>query len=195
MYIPCSVEIPQALAKLAGYHSSTSRECTEVEYASPEWEWAMVEETGTPSTRMRAHEELEAETDALGSDESEGKITDLPFKNVGQFTRFLDKRRLQIQRTMDSIEKAYPCNSVSQEQNAGLSYLTPTHSTGTASRVADKQDKPDKPARSRNSRRRNLRQEALDSTDNDDILADASIPPLDPKRLMTSKVCQASRDL
>jgi hypothetical protein len=49
-------EIPQAMAKLAGYHSPTSRECTEVEYASPEWEWAMVEEPGTPSTRKRAHE-------------------------------------------------------------------------------------------------------------------------------------------
>jgi len=113
-------EIPQAMAKLAGYHSPTSRECTEVEYASPEWEWAMVEEPGTPRTRKRAHEQLEAEIDALGSDESEGEITDLPFKNVGQVTRFLDKRQLQIQRTMDSIEKAFPGNSVSRVQNAGL---------------------------------------------------------------------------
>jgi hypothetical protein len=48
-----------------------------VEYASPEWEWAMVEEPGTPSTRKRAHEQLEAEIDAVGSDESEGEITDL----------------------------------------------------------------------------------------------------------------------
>jgi hypothetical protein len=107
------------LAKLAGYHSPTSRECTEVEYASPEWEWAMVEEPGTPRTRKRAHEQLEAEIDALGSDESEGEITDLPFKNVGQVTRFLDKRQLQIQRTMDRTEKAFPGNSVSPVQNAG----------------------------------------------------------------------------
>ncbi len=61
----------------------------EVEYASPEWEWAMVEEPGTPSTRKLAHEQLEAEIDALGSDESEGENTDLQFKNVGQVTRFL----------------------------------------------------------------------------------------------------------
>jgi hypothetical protein len=53
-------------------------------------------------------------------------------------------------------------------------------------------DKPDKQERSLKSWCRNLRQEELDST-NDDVLADASIPPLDPKRLMTSKVCQASR--
>jgi hypothetical protein len=124
-----------------------------------------------------------------------GEINDLPFKNVGQVTRFLDKRQLQIQGTMNRIEKAFPGNSVSQVQNAGLSYLTQTHLAGTASRVADKQDKPDKPARSRNSGRRNLRQEALDSTDDDAVLADASIPPLDPKRLMMSKVCQASRNL
>ena len=63
-----------------------------------------------------AHEQLEAEIDALGSDESEGEITDLPFKNVGQVTRFLDKRQLQIQRTMDRIEKAFPGNSVSRIQ-------------------------------------------------------------------------------
>jgi hypothetical protein len=74
------------LAKLAGYHSPTSRECTEVEYASPEWEWAMVDEPSTQSTRKRAHEQLEAEIDALGSDESEGEINDLPFKYVGQVT-------------------------------------------------------------------------------------------------------------
>ena len=79
----------------------------------------MVEEPGTPRTRKRAHEQLEAEIDALGSDESEGEITDLPFKNVGQVTRFLDKRQLQIQRTMDRIEKAFPGNSVSRVQNAG----------------------------------------------------------------------------
>ena len=90
-----------------------------MEYESPEWEWAMVEEPGTPSTRKRAHEQLEAEIDALGSDESEGEISDLPFKNVGQVTRFLDKQQLQIQPTMDRIEKAYPGNSMSQEQNAG----------------------------------------------------------------------------
>ncbi len=82
----------------------------------------MVVEPGTPSTRKRVHEQLEAdsEIDALGSDESEGEITDLPFKNVGQVTRFLDKRQFEIQRTMDSIEKAFPGNSVSQVQNAGL---------------------------------------------------------------------------
>ena len=79
----------------------------------------MVEEPGTPSTKKLACEQLEAEIDALGSNESEGEITDLPFKNVGQVTRFLDKRQLQIQRTMDRIEKAYPGNSISQEQNAG----------------------------------------------------------------------------
>ena len=113
-------EFPQAMAKLAGYHSPTSRECTEVEYASPEWEWATVEEPGTPRTRKRDHEQLEAEIDALGSAESEGEITDLPFKNVGQVTRFLDKQQLQIQGTIDRIEKAFPGNSVSQVQNAGL---------------------------------------------------------------------------
>jgi hypothetical protein len=91
-----------------------------VEHASPEWEWAMVEEPGTPSTRKRAHEQLEEEMDALGSDDSEGEITDLPFKNVGQVTRFLDKRQLQIQRTMDRFEKAFPGNSVTRVQNAGL---------------------------------------------------------------------------
>ena len=79
----------------------------------------MVEEPGTLSTRKQAHEQLEAEIDALGSAESEGEITDLPFKNVGQVTRFLDKRQLQIQRTMDRIEKAIPGSSISQEQNAG----------------------------------------------------------------------------
>ncbi len=31
-----------------------------------------------------AGEQLKAEIDRLGSDESEGEITDLPFKNVGQ---------------------------------------------------------------------------------------------------------------
>ena len=103
-------KFPQAKAKLAGYHSPTSRECTEVEYASPEWEWAMVEEPGTPRTKKRDHEQLEAEIDALGSAESEGEITDLPFKNMGQLTRFLNKRELQIQRTMDRIEKAFPGN-------------------------------------------------------------------------------------
>ncbi len=111
---------------------------------------------------------------------------------MGQVTRILDKQQRQIQQTMDRIETAFPGNSVSQAQNAALSYLTPTHLEGTASRVAIK---PDKPARSLNSRRRNLRQKALDSTDDDDVLADASIPPLDPKRLMTSKVWKASRDL
>ena len=109
------------MAKLAGYHS-------EVEYASPEWEWAMVEEPGTQTSRKRAHEQLKAELDEVGSDESEGEITDLQFKNVGQVTRFLDKRQRQIQQTMDRIEKAFPGNSVSRVQNAGLSYLTKTHS-------------------------------------------------------------------
>ena len=80
----------------------------------------MVEEPGTPTTRKRAHKQLEAEIDALGSDESEGEITDLPFKYVDQVTRFLDKRQLQLQRTMDRIEKAFPGNSVSRVQNAGL---------------------------------------------------------------------------
>ena len=80
----------------------------------------MVEEPGTPRTRKRAHEQLEAEIDALGSDESEGEITDLPFKNMGQVTRFLNKRQRQIQQTMDQIEKAFQYNSVSQVQNAGL---------------------------------------------------------------------------
>jgi hypothetical protein len=106
-------------------------------------------------------------------------ITDLPFKNVGQVTRFLNKQQRQIQQTMDRIEKAFPGNSVSQAQTAVLSDLTPTHLAGTTSRVADKQDQP---ARSLNRRSRNLGQEALDSTDDDDVLADASIPPLDPKR-------------
>ncbi len=50
---------------------------------------------------------------------SEGEISDLPFNNVGQVTQFLDKQQLQIQRTMDSIEKAITGNSISQEQNAG----------------------------------------------------------------------------
>jgi hypothetical protein len=79
----------------------------------------MVGGPGTPSTRKRAHEQLEAEIDALGSDESECEISDLPFKNVGHVTRFLGKRQLQIQRTMDRIEKAFPGNSVSPVQNAG----------------------------------------------------------------------------
>ena len=57
--------------------------------------------------------------DALGSAESEDEITDLPSKNMGQVTRFLDKRQLQIQRTMDCIEKAIQGNSVSQAQNDG----------------------------------------------------------------------------
>ncbi len=77
----------------------------------------------------------------------EGVSTDLPFKNVGQITRFLDKQQRQIQQTMDSIEKAFLSNSVSQVQNAVMSYMTPTHLAGTTSRVADK---PDKPARSLN---------------------------------------------
>ncbi len=88
----------------------------------------MVEEPGKLTTRKRAHEQLEAELDELGSDESEGEITDLQFKYVGQVTRFLDKRQRQIQQTMDRIEKAVPGNSVSQAQNAVMSYLTPTHS-------------------------------------------------------------------
>ncbi len=46
----------------------------------------MVEVPGTPSTKKRAHEQLEAEIDALGSDGPEGEITDLPFKNVGQLS-------------------------------------------------------------------------------------------------------------
>ncbi len=88
----------------------------------------MVEMSGTPTSRKLAHEQLKAEIDELGSDESEAEITDLPFKNVGQVTRFLNKRQRQIQQTMDRIEKAFPGNSVSQVQNAVLSYPTPTHS-------------------------------------------------------------------
>jgi hypothetical protein len=67
-------EFPQAMAKLAGYHSPTSRECTKVEYASPEWEWAMIEMPGSPTLRKRAHEQLEAEIDELGSDQSEAEV-------------------------------------------------------------------------------------------------------------------------
>ncbi len=33
------------------------------------------------------------------------ETTDLPFKNAGQVTRFLNKRQRRIQQTMDRIEK------------------------------------------------------------------------------------------
>ncbi len=87
----------------------------------------MVEEPGTPTSRKRAHELLEAELAELSSDESEGEIADLPFKTMGQLTRFLDKRQHHIQQTMDRLAKAFPGNSVTRVLNAGKSFLTTTH--------------------------------------------------------------------
>ena len=60
---------------------------------SPEWKWAVVEMPDTQTSRKRAHEQLEEEIDELGS---EAEITDLPFKNVGQVTRFRSKLQRQI---------------------------------------------------------------------------------------------------
>ncbi len=98
-----------------------------MEYASLEWEWAMMEMPDTPTSRKRLNQQLEAEIDEFGSEQSEAEITDLNL-NVEHVSRFLNKWQHQIQQTMDRIEKAFPCNSVSQVQNALLSYLTPTHS-------------------------------------------------------------------
>ncbi len=74
----------------------------------------MVEMPGTSTSRKRLNQQLEAEIDELGSEQSEAEITDLLFKNVGQVTRYLNKLQRQIQQTMDSIERAYPGNSVSK---------------------------------------------------------------------------------
>jgi hypothetical protein len=135
----------------------------------------MVEEPGTPTSRKRAHELLQAEIAELSSDESEGEIADLPFKTMGQLKRYLDNRQRKIQQTMDRLEKAFPGNSVLRVQFAGILYLTTTLLAGTTSQAAA--DKPDKTAHSLG------------------VQSDTSIPPLDPKRLITSKVCHAFRDV
>ncbi len=74
----------------------------------------MVEMPGTPTSTKQLNQQLEDEIDELGSDQSDAEITDLPFENVGQVTRFLNKWQHQIQQTMDRIKKAFPGNSVSQ---------------------------------------------------------------------------------
>jgi hypothetical protein len=102
-------EFPQARVKLACYHSPTSRELTEVEYESPEWEWAMVEMTGTLTSRKWLNQQLEAYIDELGSERRLTKSLTCPLRTWARLrgsiingnVRF--KRRLTVSKRLTQV--------------------------------------------------------------------------------------------
>ncbi len=87
-------------------HGSSSESSNDGERCTPRTKARQVQlfQFISHSVRRRLNQQLEAEIDQLGSDQSEAEITDLPFKNVGQVMLFLNKRLRQIQQTMDRIK-------------------------------------------------------------------------------------------
>ena len=75
----CTCLHAQEAAKVAGYHSPTSRDSPEKIHASPSEEWhseSLPRKSLSPATKKRFHEELEDDIDALSSHSSDSEVWD-----------------------------------------------------------------------------------------------------------------------
>ena len=75
----CACLHAQEAAKLAGYHSPTSRESPEKIYAAPSEEWysgSPPRKSLSPATKKRYHEEREADIAALSSRYGDPEVWD-----------------------------------------------------------------------------------------------------------------------